>query len=231
MSTLNGGPNIISDNLLLYLDAANIKSFVSGSTAWNDLSKNNLNGTLINGPAYDSANAGNITFDGTNDYCIVNNNSLFSTITNKLTIEVFVYFNTNGFSNQIFLNKENSFRLIGFDVSSIRLGARYATNTTIWGNGTVTGATLLTAGWHHCVLSYDGSFMKLYLDGKEDGSRAESGNISYTTNELSIGSFSYLGFLQHCFNGKGSIVRIYNRGLTSNEVVQNFNASKGRYGL
>ena len=60
-------PNIITDGLILYLDAANTKSYVSGSTTWTDISNNRNNGTLINGPTFDTGSGGNIVCDGIND--------------------------------------------------------------------------------------------------------------------------------------------------------------------
>jgi hypothetical protein len=69
-------PNIVTDGLVLYLDAANTKSYVSGSTTWTDIAARN-NGTLVNGPTYSSANGGSIIFDGTNDYCPITGNSFF----------------------------------------------------------------------------------------------------------------------------------------------------------
>ena len=68
MSTLSGGPNIVTNGLVLSLDAANPKSYVSGSTTWNDISRGGNNGTLINGPTFNSANGGSIVFDGVNDF-------------------------------------------------------------------------------------------------------------------------------------------------------------------
>ena len=52
MSTLSGGPNVIVDGLVLWLDAANSKSYISGSTTWNDISRGSNNGTLVNGPTF-----------------------------------------------------------------------------------------------------------------------------------------------------------------------------------
>ena len=69
MSTLQGGPgNIVTNGLVLYLDAANTLSYTSGYTVWNDLSGNNNNGTLVDGPTFSSGNAGSIVFDGVDDY-------------------------------------------------------------------------------------------------------------------------------------------------------------------
>jgi hypothetical protein len=64
----NYSPKVVTDGLVLYLDAANPNSYVSGSTTWRDISRGGSNGTLINGPTYSSANGGSIVFDGTNDY-------------------------------------------------------------------------------------------------------------------------------------------------------------------
>jgi hypothetical protein len=63
----NYSPKIVTDGLVLYLDAANSKSYVSGSTTWSDLSRGGNNGTLTNGPTYSSAKGGIIILDGSND--------------------------------------------------------------------------------------------------------------------------------------------------------------------
>jgi len=63
----NVAPNTVKDGLVLYLDAANIKSYTSGSTIWYDLSKRNNNSTLVNNPTFDSSNKGSIVFDGIDD--------------------------------------------------------------------------------------------------------------------------------------------------------------------
>ena len=62
------GPNIVTNGLVLALDAGNPKSYVNGSTIWYDRSGNGNNGTLTNGPTFSSANGGSIVFDGVNDY-------------------------------------------------------------------------------------------------------------------------------------------------------------------
>lgn len=67
--SVKGGPKIITDGLLLYLDAANEKSYPGSGTIWNDLSGNGNNGDLINNVVYDTENNGILLFDGTNEYC------------------------------------------------------------------------------------------------------------------------------------------------------------------
>ena len=71
-------PKIVTDGLVLYLDAANPKSYVSGSTTWRDISRGGNNGTLVNGPTFDSGNGGNIVFDGVDDYSRIEFNTLFN---------------------------------------------------------------------------------------------------------------------------------------------------------
>jgi hypothetical protein len=65
-------PKIVTDGLVLYLDAANTKSYVSGSTTWNDISRGGNNGTLVNGPTFNRGNGGSIEFDGVDDYVTTN---------------------------------------------------------------------------------------------------------------------------------------------------------------
>ena len=69
-------PNIVTDGLVLCLDAANKRSYPGTGTTWTDRSANGNNGTLTNGPTFDSANGGSIVFDGTNDYVTTTKNNL-----------------------------------------------------------------------------------------------------------------------------------------------------------
>jgi hypothetical protein len=63
-----GGPDTITDGLVLYLDAANTKSYIGSGTTWKDLSGNSNDGTLTNEPTFDSGNSGSIVFDGVDDF-------------------------------------------------------------------------------------------------------------------------------------------------------------------
>ena len=65
---LSHSPRIVTDGLVFCVDAANKRSYPGVGTTWTDLTANKNNGTLTNGPTFDSANGGSIVFDGTNDY-------------------------------------------------------------------------------------------------------------------------------------------------------------------
>ena len=85
MGAVEGGPNVVYNGLVLYLDAANNKSYVSGSTSWLDLTPNQSNsGSLTNGPTFNTGSGGNIVFDGTNDYIDFYASSLGTTTTVEL---------------------------------------------------------------------------------------------------------------------------------------------------
>jgi len=72
--SFNYSPKIVTDGLVLYLDAANIKSYVSGSTIWRDISRSGAsNGIIVNGPIFNSLNGGSISFDGVDDYIDISN--------------------------------------------------------------------------------------------------------------------------------------------------------------
>ena len=73
--SLSRGPKTITNGLVLYLDAANKKSYPGSGATWTDLSGNSNTGTLTNGPTFSAANMGSILFDGTNDYVDCGNNS------------------------------------------------------------------------------------------------------------------------------------------------------------
>ena len=85
MSTSEGGPNIVTDGLSLYVDAANSKSYPGNGTIWSDISKTGDDGTLVNGPTYNPNNNGSILFDGLDDY--VN----FSELTPANTLNTFSF--------------------------------------------------------------------------------------------------------------------------------------------
>ena len=70
---INVRPSIVTSGLVLNLDAANMKSYPRSGTTWRDLSGLGNNGTLTNGPTFNSQNGGSIVFDGVDDYASINN--------------------------------------------------------------------------------------------------------------------------------------------------------------
>ena len=61
-------PRIVTDGLVLAIDAANTKSYPGSGTTWYDISRNNSNGSLVNGSTFSSENLGTVTFNGVDQY-------------------------------------------------------------------------------------------------------------------------------------------------------------------
>ncbi len=76
----SSGPDLITNGLVLALDAADKNSYLGSGTSWYDLSGNGNTGALTNSPTFNSSNGGSIAFDGTNQCVVVNSNaSILST--------------------------------------------------------------------------------------------------------------------------------------------------------
>ena len=228
---ISGGPDLIQDGLVLCLDASDKNSYPGSGTTWYDVSGNGNNGTLNNGPTFDSGNGGAIVFDGTNDYISLNSNpSVLSQITFEAWVNLDVSNITGTFVVGHIAGIESRYRFI-YDtnnfywVCSTVNNGWYTTGTSI---GFDTGASLSNITYH-VVGTYNGSFNSLYVNGnlKTTGS-AISGNIQsggtfYIGNSL-VSNIAYP-------KGKGYTCRIYNRALSSSEIKQNYNSQKSRFGL
>jgi len=242
MSTVNGNyyGGIVKDGLVLLLDAAKRDSYPRVGTTWTDITWNGNNGTLTNFGSqtiWNGDNGGSIIFDGTNDYVDLGStiNNLFR-INLPITIELVVYMNISG-NDESFIG--NSWDDPGF---LIRKTSTNFIRSIFLQNGSTYRAKdspILTSGWYHIVSTYNGNDINtlsnhsLYINSSTTGVTNISNNtITSVTpvNNLNLGrssdptNFAYL-------NGKISVVRIYNKTLSASEVLQNYNALKGRYGL
>ncbi len=222
----NYSPKIVTDGLVLYLDAANQYSYVSGSTSWNDISRGRNNGTLINGPAYSSANGGSIVFDGTNDYSsIVNTPSL---VTNTVTVNMWCYAKSiNTFQTPFSAEPGLGSGLNGY-------GFRQRGDNTWWwvigyeGSGVVVSTSLSQNTWVNLIGTYNGTTLVLYKNGIQQGTAGGAGRTVNFINNLTIGMLPSGNDL---FLGNMASFQIYNRALSATEVLQNYNATKTRFGL
>ena len=232
----NYSPKTITDGLVLALDAANHKSYPGSGTNVTDLSGNGNDGTLVNGPIFDSDNGGIFNFDGANDEMTITMASTISfTNTDNFTMGLWVNKTgtpLSGDVNGLFLTQGGGRFGIDyyFGASQIRAGIRNTAN----GQYTTTFNTNLE-GWNYCVFTYETentSGMKLYTQGVLRSSRTTVGLGDFTsTGDFRIGTTYALGGTIKRLIGEISNARIYNRALTSAEVLQNYNATKGRFGL
>ena len=226
-----GGPDIVTDGLVLHLDAANNKSYPGSGTNWFDLSGNENDGTLVNSVGYNDDNKGSLVFNGTNNVLISN----YSSINPSSSITVSAFFNISSYNNNYapIIFKQNNYTgfyeqyslfltnsSLGFSLTGIDRAQKIASisfdyrNTTLCAIGT-------------CDTNTDE--LKLYINGDLITTSFFTSTFDISTNPLRIGTAvsSYPGWaIGNIYN-----VLIYNRALSANEVRQNYLSIKGRFGL
>lgn len=231
MSTVGGGVNIVKDSLLLYLDAANIKSYVSGSTTWSDLSRGGNNGTLINGPTFNTGNNGNIVFDGIDDYLSCGTFTGLGSSNRTLNIWFkIITLSASGKKRIVTFSTDDS----STDTPAFTIG--YATTLSSlevgFGGGNYSGYLTLAAftlnTWINLTLSITSNTVSIYRNGTY---------IDQVTNTGPVGAnpIGYIGRYNANYGQYGNTnignIQVYNRALSSDEVLQNYNATKTRFGL
>jgi len=216
----NYSPKIVTDGLVLYLDAANSRSYVSGSTVWNDLSRSGVNGTLINGPTFNSANGGSIVFDGVNDYTVIPYNIGGSNVDYTINIS----FTINSFTG-------TDMRLFGsYSGLSTQLASGFATQTfRLWLQSQWNNTNLVCEIGINYLLGvvHTGTTTLLYVNGVLNSTILDKTSFF---NNMGIGN-RFLNSFGTYFNGNVYFFQVYNRSLTPQEILQNFNATKTRFGL
>jgi hypothetical protein len=233
------GPKIITDGLVLCLDAGNPKSYPGSGTAWTDLSRNGNNGTLTNGPTFSSTNGGNIFFDGTNDYVRVSSTSIIPGST-SFTFNIWLNYSLGGAAfRDIVNNRESSTNNPGFllttDFVTSNGKIRVQLNTSAAGNSyTSTGRSIATGTpkYASVVVNRESNLLIFYIDGTLDASFSISGLGSISsTRPFDIGWDEQFANTQAYFLGTIYTTQVYNRALSAAEILQNYNATKGRFKL
>lgn len=216
--------SIVTDGLLLYVDAGNEDSYAGSGTTWGDL----INGgdyNLTNGPTFSSSNGGGISFDGTNDYF---DTGLTGGIYNpsSFTMDIWLKLNSTKSVYGLCGRLDNTFSQ---GVTFYGLGSTiYFTVNAYNQNVTSTSITTGVISNYHC--SYDGSTLKLYKDGSLVSSTSYTSGVTYNSGygwnvaNNSVGvSLGYAPDME-CYSFK-----VYSKALSAAEVTQNYNALKNRF--
>ena len=218
---LSHSPRIVTDGLVLCLDAANKRSYPGAGTAWTDLSKQGNNGTLFNSPGFSSANAGIFTLDGTDQRASVSHNDSFN-FSDVISLSSWFNFNSLPGSELGLFRKTDQWQLGLQNSNTIRCLIR-TNGTNGWTGDNDQNYTFVTGNWYNMTMTYDGSKMRIYVNGVLVKTATVTGSIITNSNGIRIGYHSaYL-------NGHLSNCAIYNSTLSASEVVQNYLATKGRF--
>jgi hypothetical protein len=220
-------PNIVTNGLVLWLDAGNLNSYAGSGTSWKDISGNSNNGTLTNGPTYSSSNGGAIVFDGSDDYVTVNNSNL---PTGALTYEFWVRVPTSftgvpksslGYAMIFSTSQYYAYLAIFKDDSAYSFAWDTSSNINRFGS-------LSTGQWYQVCLVRSTTQATGYVNAVESTAVADTTTLS---GSFEIGRWAYDSTPRYYYNESIAIGRVYNRALSLTEITQNFNAQRKRFGL
>jgi hypothetical protein len=244
MATI-GGSNAVRSGLVLSLDAANARSYVSGSTTWRDMAGSGYVGTLTNGPTFNSDNYGSIVLDGTNDFInspVYSVSASFSFYTGSFSLEATVKptaYQTSSFfglTNMIIAKGPSATFNYAMQLNSdtslsfIKRGSAESLQYM-----TFTVPSLINKISNLVVtINPTGTTATCYVNGNLIGSVAVTGapiephptNDTLRFGGIGPGSTTPTQFIGNIYNTK-----IYNKTLSAEEILQNFNATKGRFNL
>lgn len=229
----DNGPKVVTNALVLALDAADRNSYPGSGTSWRDVSGNDNNGTLTNGPTFNSANGGSIVFDGVDDNVNCGNKSSLA-ITGDMSVSAWVYFNsfdtycgiigkTSGgipapYDYYSFINPGNSTTYMVFYRGNGGASFQFASSSI----------NINTNVWCNVAATMQGTSVTHYLNGMSNGTGTLSATIADGGTNAIVGNRADSGT---DMNGRISNIQLYNRALSASEILQNYNATKTRFGL
>jgi hypothetical protein len=223
--------SIVTNGLVLNLDAGFTPSYPRSNTTWYDISLSGNNGTLTNGPTYSSDGGGSIVFDGINDYVTLGS-SASSLIQGKTEISIGILFKLDTLAvlrGLIGTLNYNCGKNLGLVASNTELQFYNDTETCI---SISIGGVIEVSKWIYAVGTYDGTTTRLYCI--KNGVLSQSSGTTKTgpTNVFSS-DFRIMGnqYSDYFTDGQGAIAFVYNRVLSEGDIQQNYNALKGRFGL
>jgi hypothetical protein len=228
------GPNLITNGLVLCLDAANPLSYKSGATVWNDLTYNISGGTLTNGPTYNLNNGGSIVFDGVNDW--VSSTTGSSTVfTDNYSLSVWI--NISGYPSSGYGGIIGRFSTVNFaDYNGYILAIRPNNKFSLENINTSQGGIIYSNSvinlntWYNVIGIRENGVNKLYVNTILQTETNTQAPNTLTTIPITIGRY-YSDINDFYWPGKLAIAQIYNRALSAQEVLQNYNSTKSRFGL
>lgn len=229
------GATIVTSGLTMMLDAANTKSYPGSGTAWRDISGNGITGTLTNSPVYNTNNQGYFSFSrASSQYVNIGTSAILQSLTSAITISAWCLFTSFpptgvagyniydstyvGSVEQTYLSLNN---FSGQALLSVGTFTGFASN-----EATYSYNNLAINKWYHIVGGYTGTAWVLYVNGRLVQSTVAGGPTAVPSSLFTIASGNS-GY----FNGNMASIQVYNRALSADEVQQNFNAYRGRYGI
>ena len=238
-------PQIVTDGLILYLDAGNTISYPGSGTTWKDLSPTVANGILTNGPTFNNGNGGSISFDGTNDYIDCGRQIPVLTPSLPITIDCWVNVNTGSPLGGL-VTLDSASPTVNYYGAAVQIGGTSPNYSVIasYGNGGLdqpsnrqtfaTSTTFSSGNWVHIITVIQSTITNttVYFNtvSQAGTTSGTGGAIAWSsTGTTKIGRVWGPG--ASYFSGKIANVKVYNRALSTTEISQNYNALRSRFGL
>jgi hypothetical protein len=224
---------VVTSGLVLHLDAGNPSSYPGSGTTWFDLISSVNNGTLVNGVGYSSDNQGYLTFNGVNQGVSLAGTNLSL---NQMTISAWNFssdYVQSGFMFEKTTNGQVNTQYSLFFNGSSTSNVYYRTYGLSTLDLIISNANsgVVNNQWNNVVATWDGTNKRVYVNSIL---RATSANLTGSITANNTGA-AYIGiygsFAGYPFNGRISQTQVYNRALNLEEIQQNFNALRGRYGI
>ena len=227
MGLIHSASTIVTDGLAFCLDAANKRSYPGTGTTWTDIIGSNI-GTLTNGPTFDAANAGSLIFDGTDDYVALSN----SMIDPNQDWTLFFSINRSASQTSTIICGPNQSLQVRIDGTGYWVDHWQVLHSTVAGvvrftNFGPRGSSNRSLGvWYNAAITKSSYTYSLYIDGEFNQSVTDGSSVTFNNSPNEIGSrTAHAEFLA----GKLANLSFYNRALTAAEILQNYEATKGRY--
>ena len=237
------GPSIVTANLVFISDPANVKEYPGSGTAFSDISPSKLTGTIRSpgfspvGPAFNTSNYGNMVYNGANNQVIEYGDNL-DMGTSDFTLCAWVKstwaVSAGGNNNGVIYKRGTG--------TTVSAGYRLSFAGGIFNfwvaDGTVGEGGNSTGGWNTGnwvnvqAVAVRGSSLKIYINGVLDTTFTHTTSLTVdNTIEFGRGALYIAGSVYHPFTGSIGQVHVYNRALSADEVLRNYNSLRGRYGL
>ena len=220
---LGHSPRISTDGLIYYLDAANPRCYSGTGLTSYDLKTSSYAGSLINSVGFSTSNNGSFTFNGSNSYIDFQTNNIFNLGTGDFT--VLAWHKTtkkNDYSTIMCIDDGGGGGIIMYTAITSGVLRNWVANSSKNGN-----IDICTGIWNHVGLTRSSGTCTQYVNGVSDVTFSAIGSLTTSGRTLKLGQNAGTYF----YNGNISQVHIYNRSLSSAEISQIYNATKGRYGL
>ena len=220
-------PRVVTNGLIYYLDAANTRCY-SGSGLTANALIGGIGATLVNGTGFTSTNNGAFTFDGTNDYIAVDGSN-FPLGSSAKTLGIWFYTKAStsagNVNNLFWYGTQSARQSFGVDFDTYPLMEFFS-----WADDINWNTTGPQEGWRNLQITYDGIVaLRVYEAGILVTSKTFGGTLNTVlSSNVQIGAITGLNGY---FDSNISQVTMYNRALSAQEILQNYNATKKRYGL